>query len=576
MKLNPQAIINAGSVSGGCSGGGIQIGTNVPSGIKNTHRFENEEARDEYFTEHFPELERLKTIIVCGEKLQLWTGKTAQSPYDNSKWVDMTWVIQGEQGIPGEKGENGRGIARIEANLSEDDRNWTLEVTYSDGTQESLVFPVPEVLANVAQRLSAIEVKWTTTNPINNLDVTTSPGRYPVGDATYGKPPMMANKGSADVYVVDGSILQVVRSIDGGVYSRIRHNGAWREWNSQSGEGSGGGGLNGDQEAMLTSLGKRLPEISPETLDLNTLTKQGRFCYFEGSANRPNGTQTHGSVDVHACKDHVLQIATSIDGVMYHRSYTKRTDRWTEWLQISDHTGGATIYAFPRVSSVFTTAQNLIEVTNPGTGNGSFYIPWKYVIHDNYGCTPQIKEPQRQEDADHWWVAPKSGSYDMELLFDIGFIKTQQTIPPIFVVTAWHRTNEGNERLAARYNIGFDVSTKNQKTKSLKLRLNQIPSGEMFRWQVTFSGGSWSSSDNPDVSLVPFRTLLMVDEVEHDTAKRVGALAYNTWANFQAKKGLAATVGEDDMQKARLNAVKWGAIIESVEATPQPGQQPVQ
>lgn len=42
MKLNPQAIINAGSVSGGCSGGGIQIGTNVPSGIKNTHRFENE------------------------------------------------------------------------------------------------------------------------------------------------------------------------------------------------------------------------------------------------------------------------------------------------------------------------------------------------------------------------------------------------------------------------------------------------------------------------------------------------------------------------------------------------------
>lgn len=201
------------------------------------------------------------------------------------------------------------------------------------------------------------------------------------------------------------------------------------------------------------------------------MTKQGRFCYFEGSANRPNGTQTHGSVDVHACKDHVLQIATSIDGVMYHRSYTKRTDRWTEWLQISDHTGGATIYAFPRVSSVFTTAQNLIEVTNPGTGNGSFYIPWKYVIHDNYGCTPQIKEPQRQEDADHWWVAPKSGSYDMELLFDVGFIKTQQTIPPIFVVTAWHRTNEGNERLAARYNIGFDVSTKKPKNQISKIEI---------------------------------------------------------------------------------------------------------
>lgn len=98
----------------------------------------------------------------------------------------------------------------------------------------------------------------------------------------------------------------------------------------------------------------------------------------------------------------------------------------------------------------------------------------------------------------------------------------------------------------------------------------------MFRWQVTFSGGNWSSSDNPDVSLVPFRTMLMVDEVEYDTAKRVGALAYNTWANFQAKKGVAATVSEDELQKARLNAVKWGAIIESVEATPQEGQQPVQ
>ncbi|CEO90766.1 hypothetical protein BN201_0163 [Enterobacteria phage GEC-3S] len=28
------------------------------------------------------------------------------------------------------------------------------------------------------------------------------------------------------------------------------------------------------------------------------------------------------------------------------------------------------------------------------------------------------------------------------IAFDAGFIKTQQTIPPIFVVTAWQRTNE--------------------------------------------------------------------------------------------------------------------------------------
>lgn len=375
MKLNPQAIINAGSVGGGTgSGGGIQIGTNVPCGIQNNHRFANEQERDAYFATKFPELDRLKTIIVCGAQLQLWTGATAQSPYDNTKWVDMTWVIQGEQGTQGEKGENGRGIAKMEASISDDDREWTIEVTYSDGTKESLLFPVPDVISNVAQRLSALEVRWSTTgNTINNLDNATLQGRYPVTEVTYNKPQMMANKGSADVYVVEGSIIQVVRSIDGGVYSRTRHDGRWSEWVSQKGDGgNGGGGLTGDQEALLISLGKRLPEISPETLDLNTLTKQGRFCYFERSTNRPNGTQTHGSVDVHACKDHILQVATSVDGVMYHRSQNVATGHWTQWVQISDHTGGATLYAFPRASSVFTTAQNLLEATKPGAG--FFYI----------------------------------------------------------------------------------------------------------------------------------------------------------------------------------------------------------
>lgn len=568
MKLNPQAIINAGSVGGGCSGGGIQIGTNVPSGIRNTHHFDNKEERDKYFETNFPELERLKTIIICGEELQLWKGETAQSPYDNTKWVDMTWVIQGEQGIPGEKGENGRGIARISAQLSDDDRNWTLEITYSDGTQESLVFPVPDVLANFVQRLNAIEVKWTTTIPVNNLGDAISPGRYPVGDETYGKPPMMANKGSADVYVVDNSVIQVVRSVDGGVYTRTRHNGDWSEWVTQRGDGEmGGGGLNGDQEAMLLSLGRRLPEVAPETEDLNTLTEQGRYCYFSGSAHRPNGSQTHGSVDVHTCKDHVLQIATSIEGVMYHRSQSKRDGNWTDWVQISDHTGGATIYAFPRVSSVFTTSQNLIEKTTPGTGRGLFYIPWKYIIHDNYGCTPHINTPEKQQDADYWWVCPKSGSYDMELLFDVSFIKTPQTIPPLFTLLVWHRSND-NEREIAKYQVALDVTQKNQKTKSLKLRLAHIPSGDKIRWQVSFNGGSWTQEDNSDVSLVPFRTMLMVDEAEYDTAKRIGYLAYNTWANFQSKTGIAVTVGEDDQHKARVNAVKWGSAIENVDKTP--------
>lgn len=570
MKLNPDAVINAGSVGGGGSSGGIQVGTNVPCGIQNNHRFANEGERDAYFATKFPELVRLKTIIVCGGKLQLWTGATSQSPYDNTKWVDMTWVIQGEQGTAGEKGEAGRGIARIEAQISPDDANWTLEITYSDQTQETLVFPIPDVLANVAQRLTALEVRWSTTgNPINNLDATLQQGRYPVDVTTYGKPLMMANKGSVDVYVVDSSVIQVVRSIDGGVYSRTRHNGSWTEWVSQGSGGSGGGGLNGDQEALLASLGTRLPEISPNTRDLNALQHQGRFCYDENTANRPNGVITHGSVDVHACKDHVLQIATSIEGVMYHRALDKANGTWSQWTQISDATGGATIYAFPRASSVFTTYQNLLEVASPSAG--FFYIPWKYVIHDNYGCTPQIKEPNRQADADHWWIVPKSGSYDMELLLDVSFIKTQATIPVMLVVTAWHRDTQGHEHMAARYNMPLDVTQRNQKTKSAKLRLNQVPHGDMIRWQVEFTGGSWSQDDNPDVAFAPFRTMLMVDEAEFDTAKRIGALAYNTWANFQAKQGIAANVVEDT-GKARLNAVKWNATIENIEATPQQGQ----
>lgn len=157
----------------------------------------------------------------------------------------------------------------------------------------------------------------------------------------------------------------------------------------------------------------------------------------------------------------------------------------------------------------------------------------------------------------------------MELLVDIGFIKTSQTIPVMMTATAWMRNADGSESMAARYQMALDVTQKNQKTKSAKLRINQIASGEMIRWQIQFNGGSWTDQDNPDVSFVPFRTMLMVDEAEYDTAKRIGALAYSTWANFQSKKGYAATV-VDEGGKARLNAVKWGAEIESIQATPQP------
>nr|DAF65565.1 MAG TPA: hypothetical protein [Caudoviricetes sp.] len=562
MKLNPQAIINAGSVGGGTgSGGGIQVGTNVPCGIQNNHRFENEQERDAYFATKFAELDRLKTIIVCGGKLQLWTGKTALSPYENTHWVDMTWVIQGEQGTAGEKGENGRGIAAMKANISDNDHEWTLEITYTDGTEEMLVFPVPDVLANVAQRLSALETNWTAPGTwIHSLDVHIVQGRFPVNEATQQKPPMMAGKGSVDVYKVgDNDVVQVVRSIDGGVYTRSRQSGQWSQWVSSEGGGGSGGGLTGDQEAMLISLGTRLPEMSPETRDLNTLQKQGRFCFDSHTANRPQGAN-HGSVDVHACKDHVLQIATSLDGVMFHRALEKANGRWSEWLQVSDNTGGATIYAFPRVSCAYTTAKSL----RMEPGRHSFYIPWKYVIHDNYGCTPRTNV----QDAEEWWVCPKSGSYDMEVYIDVSFVKTQQTLPPMIVLEAYHRSQDGQERELARYNMPLDLSQKNQKTKSAKLQLLQFASGDMIRWRVSAAGASWSEDDNPDVSFVPFRTMLMVDEAEFDTAKRIGRLAYNTWANFQAQKGYAATAGAADGGKARLNAVKWLATVEEVTAEP--------
>lgn len=560
MKLNPQTVINSGLVGGAGSGGGIQIGTNVPCGIRNNHRFENEQKRDEYFTTKFPELERLKTIIVCGAKLQLWTGATAQNPYDNSKWVDMTWVIQGEQGTTGERGDDGRGIAAITAHISDDEEHWTLNVTYTDQTEESLVFPVPQVMEGIARRLTAIEVRWNSDQPIADLNDAITSGRYPVGLNTYHKPPLMAIKGSADVYAVQDHTIQVVHTVDAGVYTRTRYNGHWSDWVSQGGGGSGG--MTGDQEAMLVSLGKRLPEVSPKTQDLNAMQNQGRFCYDEQTANRPNGTVLHGSVDVHACQDHVLQIATSVNGVMYHRSLDKANGTWSEWLQISDHTGGATIYAFPRVSSVFTTAQNLIEVTKPGAG--FFYIPWKYVLHDNYGCTA----PTNIDRANTWWVCPKSGTYDFDLMLDLSFIKTAETIPVMMEVYAWHKHIDGRETKVALYRIPLDVKQKNQKTKSVKLRAHGMPVGEMLSWQVKFDGHSWSEADNPDVSFVPFRTMFMVDEAEHDTAKRIGDLAYRTWANFYAKDGLAATVVYDANQAARLNAVKWNTAIDVIEASP--------
>lgn len=565
MKLNPQAIINSGLVGGGCSGS--NIGTQTPVGIQNNHRFENEGERDAYFTTNFAELVRLKTIIVCGGKLQLWTGKSAPNPYDNTKWVDMTWVIQGEEGTPGEKGDPGRGIAKMEPIISPDEQHWNIKITYTDATIEELMFPVPQVVAGIGGRVAALETRWISTTPIPNLNSAITQGRYYIGDNTLNKPPMLTtNQGAVDVYAVGNSIIQVVRSLSGSAYSRARLGDAWGNWVSAGG-GGGAGGLNPDQEALLLSLGNRLPEKSPEAEDLNTKTTQGRYCYGEATRNRPNDQQPHGSVDVHACRTHVLQVATSIEGIIYHRSQSVADGVWTDWKAVSDQSGGATLHPFPRVSSVFTTMHGLIS---PNVS--PFYIPWKYVIHDNYGCTPRITAPNRQDDADHWWVCPKSGSYQMSAYIAVSYVKTAASIPTMVIAKAFRRSvGSSDDVLMATYEIPTDTVNRNQKTFEAKLELGHFPQNDMIRWQITLVGGSWTDQDNPDAAFVPFRTMLIVDETGFDTAKRVASLAHSTWANFHAKKGLAATVLEDSDQKARVNGVKWNATIETVNAKVQGG-----
>lgn len=563
MKLNPQTVINAGAVSGGCSGSGIQIGTNVPSGIDNNHRFSTPEERDQYFQTHLSELYRLKTIIVVGSDLQLWTGETNPVNYDGSKWNTMTWVIQGMQGVPGEKGSDGVSVRSITVNLMEEQNKWELEFGMSDDTVQKVDFPIPDVLQGFNTRLGSLETRFGVTGSVlNNLDIALNQGRYSFNDATYHKPPM-ASSGSVDVYESQGNIIQVAYSVGNGVYMRLRHNGAWENWSPLAG-GGGGNGMNNDQVNSLDSLNRRLPAISPAATDLNVYKEQGRYCFNEATANRPNGTVLHGSVDVHACRDHILQIATSIEGIIFHRAFTVATGQWSEWVPISDQTGGSTIHPFPRVACVYTTGFALHD------SPARFYIPWKFVIHDNYGCTPRIQHPDRQTDADFWWVCPKTGSYDMEVLFDMSFVDNMNSIPVMARVTAWFRHVDGREESVAVYELPFDVKTKQQTTKRMKLQINQMYLDEKIRWAVEFIGASWTSSDNPNVALAPFRTMLIVDEAEFDTAKRISKLAYNTWATYYAGHGTAAIVAKTVDDKVRLNAVKWKAEIVDVEAKKEP------
>lgn len=550
MKLNPQAIINAGLLSGGCcASGGIQVGTNVPSGIDNKHRFETEDARDAYFQKNKAELRRLTTIIIVGSDLQLWTGETDPEVYDKLKWNTMTWVIQGMQGV---QGEQGVGIRRISAQVSQDQEKIELSFTMTDDSIKQVEFPVLDLLRGFEGRISSIEHRWGVNgSKVSNLNDTVIQGRFSVDETTKNKPDGVT-KGFVDVYSTPDSAIQVLYASDGVVYVRIKGAdwGIWSGLNSGFGDGDL---LPSEYAKVLNSLSKRFPEISIASPDLNANVKQGRFCFNEQTLNKPVGVD-HGSVDVYACKDFVSQVITTIDGYTYYRSYDRASSQWHSWL-------AKTCPSFPRVSSVFTTSMKVADRTR-------FSIPWHYVIHDTYGCTAPIPKttPDNPEEQYLWWKCPKSGDYDMNLLLDISFITTSTTIPVMVNVTAYKKAIGGQEVELATYKAPLDVKMKNQTTKSINLTLENLRVGEMIRWELTFVGGSWSSSDNANASLSAFRTLLSVDEKGFDTAQRVAKLSYDNWANFYAQQGTTALVNFDSQQHPRLNAVKRKAEVVVIEA----------
>lgn len=554
MRINPQAIINSGIVG---SSGGINIGTNVPCGINNKHRFASTEERDAYFPNNLHELERLITIIIVGSDLQLWTGDSQPSAYDNTKWSVMTWVIQGPQGVEGLPGIDGVGIRSITASLSQEQLHWQLNVSLTNGTVETLQIPVPDMTKDIVLKVSSLMSRFNTTGTvIDNMNNGTSQGRYAINQDTISKPPMVTI-GSVDVHKSGDTIIQVVHT-DTSTYKRTKKGNQWSDWISG---GSSGGGLSTEQENALISLTSRLPEVASNATDLNTYNKQGRFCYNQDTQNKPGSSQ-HGSIDVYSCDNHILQLANTVEGEIYHRTFLKSTGVWGEWTQISDLTGGATIHQFPKVSSVYTTQLNIRNQSK------EFYIPWTFIVHDNYGCTPRIVGSRRPADLDHWWVAPKPGSYDMQLYVDMSFIQTQATIPNMLVAKAFLTDVRGRETLVSEYELPFDVGTKIQTVKLLNLRLDNIHTNEKVRWQITVVGGSWSQEDNPNVAMTPFRTMLVVDEADYDTGQRIGAMAFRNLATFYAFEGTAATVGLDSDGKARLNAVKWSGRTETVTAKP--------
>lgn len=557
MKINPQAVINAGMLSSQASGGGIQIGTNVPCGIPNFHRFASTQERDEYFTNHLADLTRLQTIIVCGSDLQLWTGQSVPEAYEAQHWSTMTWVIQGQQGVAGSDGQDGVGIKNITAQVDPNSPDtWKLTFTLTDNNVKEVTYPIPELLATLSDDIDDLRVRFGS-RPISvdDMDDKIDQGRYAFNELTHNKPPSM-NTGSIDVYHFDGAVMQMAYDENGSRATRHKPTAnPWTAWQVVV-EGSNGGGDIGES-VILASLNHRFARMSPDIKNANDFLEQGRFCYSSRTANIPAGA-TSGTLDVYACSTHVYQHMTDISGTSWNRHAVKEENSWSDW-HLSGFGGGR---HFPRLASAYTTGHKFTEDTR----KSSFYIKWKYAIHDNYGCTePLVTDPSEEANRLDWWVCPKSGSYEMTLLFNVSYIKTPATIPPMFVVKAWHRKLDGTETEVASFNMVSESGKKVQSTKKAKLLLDNFVVGDKIRWQVIAAGAQWSAEDNPDASLTPFRTMLYVDEIGYDTAKRVADLAFTTWGAFHAKQGYAASVGGDTSGNARINAVKWASEIVDVQ-----------
>ena len=560
MKLNPEAIIQAGSVGGAVSGGTGGGACGAPGVIDSKYWFRDNQERDAYFNpDHLDELQRLKTFIIVGSELQLWTGETKPDAYNNTLWNVTTWVIAGPEGAKGDPGKDGIGIRKAIIVNSPDQKAWVLTIVYTEGNDQVITVPYPPLITDLEARVEDIEHRFNSDALLTpDLDIERRQGRFAVNSTTLNRPALLSGVTFVDVYNYQDATVQELHTIQGQTQFRVKVDPSpWTAWRDMVGSsGGGGGGINPILEAIIESLNQRFAVTSAQTPNLDAKTEQGRFCFDVNTVNRPPECE-HGSVDVHACKDHIIQFATGANFTTYIRVKDINTGVWSEWKETA---GKSAITDYPSVSTLFTTD---VQIHNH-MGQNEFYIPWKYISDDNYGCTVFNSQD--------YWKCPKPGNYSFELFFTLSHIKTTDTIPTMTVIEVYKTSvATGTESKISTYEIANDTSKKDQDTFTMTTLCNDMLPGDMIRYKVIFVGASWSEADNPDVAILPYRTMLAVDEVGKDTSLRKANGAYYTWANFQSIEGYAAIAGPDataGTDAARIRGYKWNQRKRPINAKP--------